>query len=56
MFKVTLKLAVPPDSAVLEGKVALLSLEVMATVSLVAMMFQFASTALTVTLNAEPAV
>src|SRR5207247_11256949 len=42
-------------SAALTGKVALVSLELIATVSLVLNKFQFPSTALTVTLKAVPA-
>src|SRR5437667_463757 len=56
VLRVTLKLLAPPTSAALPGKVALTSLEAMATVSLVLIRFQLASTALTVTLNAVPAV
>src|ERR1043166_2934270 len=55
VFNVTLKLLVPLTSAALAGSVALLSLEVIATVSFVLIKFQFASTALTVTLKAVPA-
>ena len=50
------KLRVPLTSAALAGKVALASLELMATLSLVLTTFQLASTALTVTLKAVPAV
>ena len=46
---VTLKVLVPATRAALAGKVALASLEVIATVSLVLTRFQLASTALTVT-------
>src|SRR5262249_44591954 len=56
VLSVTLKLLVPPASAAFGGRTALLSLEVMATVSFVLIKFQFASTALTVTLNAVPAI
>lgn len=56
VLSVTLNVCVPPLSAALAGKVALLSLEVMPTVSVALTRFQFASTALTVTLNAAPAV
>src|SRR5438093_533299 len=56
VLNVTLKLFVPPTSAALAGRAALASLEVIATVSLVLTTFQLASTALTVTLNALPAV
>src|SRR5437867_12961821 len=52
VFKVTLRLCVPPANAASAGKLALLSLEVMCAVSLVLIGFQLASTALTVTLNA----
>src|SRR5947209_19553703 len=47
---------VPLTSAALAGKIAFTSLELIATVSFVATKFQFASTALTVRLNATPAV
>ena len=57
VFKVTLKLLVPPTNAVFAGKAALLSDDVIATASLTLVsVFQFASTALTVTLNAPPEV
>ena len=56
VFSVTLKLFVPELSAALAGKTALASLEVIATVSFVLIRFQLASTALTVTLKAVPAV
>ena len=57
VFKVTLKIWAPLANAALDGNVALLSVEVMPTVSpTVLTRFQFASTALTVTLNAAPAV
>ena len=57
VFKVTLKIWAPLASAVPPGGIALLSVEVMPTVSLTVLTrFQFASTALTVTLNAAPAV
>ncbi len=49
VLRVTLKFCVPATNAALLGKTALASLEVMATVSLVLIKFQFASTALTVT-------
>jgi hypothetical protein len=45
---------VPPESAALAGKTAFTSLELIATVSLVLIRFQFASTELTMTLNAVP--
>ena len=55
--KVTLNVLVPEESVALAGKVALLSEELMATRSAaVVTRFQFASTALTVTLKAVPAV
>src|SRR5216683_2721813 len=50
VFKVTLKVWVPALKAALAGMVALLSLEVIPTVSLVLTTFQLASTALTVTM------
>ena len=56
VFRVTLKLLVPLTSAALAGNAALRSLEVIEIVSLVFTTFQFASTALTVTLKAAPAV
>src|SRR5438034_834054 len=56
VLSVTLKLLLPPTSAALTGNAALVSLELMATVSLVVIKFQFASTALTVTLKAAAAV
>src|SRR6266550_2035859 len=56
-FKVTLKVFVPATRAALAGSTALLSDEVIATVSVAFVItFQLASTALTVTLNAVPAV
>src|SRR5207249_5905169 len=56
VLSVTLKLFVPLTNCALPGRTALASLEVIATLSLVLTTFQFASTALTVTLNAVPAV
>ena len=56
VLRVTLNVLVPPESAALAGKIAFASLDVIATVSLVLIKFQFASTALTVTLKAVPAV
>src|SRR5437870_832301 len=50
------KVLVPPTSAALAANVALVSLELRCTVSLVLIRFQLASTALTVTLNATAAV
>ena len=55
-MSVTLKVLVPLTSAAFAGGVAFGSLELIAMVSLVFTTFQFASTALTVTLNAVPAV
>src|SRR5438552_3883827 len=56
VLAVMLKLLVPPTRAALAGRAALESLELIATVSFVLITFQFASTALTVTLKAVPAV
>src|SRR5205814_1885497 len=57
VFSVTLKVFVPELSVEFAGKPALLSEDVMPTLSpTVLTTFQFASTALTVTLNAVPAV
>src|SRR5262249_2539270 len=56
VLSVTLKLLVPLTRAALAGNPALASLELIVTVSLVPTTFQFASTALTVTVNAVPAV
>src|SRR5262245_61523822 len=57
VFSVTLKVCVPETSAVFAGNAAFASDEVSATVSPTELTkFQFASTALTVTLNAAPAV
>src|SRR5438105_849749 len=57
VLSVTLKLWLPPTSAALAGRPALASEEVIAMVSVgVVTGFQLASTALTVTLNAVPAV
>ena len=57
VLKVTLKVLVPETSAALPGSAALASEDVMPTVSVAEVTgFQFASTALTVTLNAAPAV
>ena len=53
---VTPNVCVPPLNAALVGKIALLSLDVIATVSLVLIKFQLASTALAVTLNTVPTV
>src|SRR5262245_26380110 len=56
VIKVTLKVFVPATSAALDGRMAFESEVVIATVSVLLTGFQFASTALTVTLNAVPAV
>src|ERR1044071_61832 len=55
-FRVTLRLIVPVTNEESDANAALLSLEPRWTVSLVLITFQFASTALTVTLKAVPAV
>ena len=55
VLSVRLKFLVPLTSAVLAGNTALASVEESATVSLVFTTFQFASTALTMTLKAVPA-
>src|SRR6266542_831370 len=56
VLRVTLKVFVPADNAALAGRTALASLEVIPTVWVLLTMFQFASTALAVTLNAVPAI
>src|SRR5260370_21014538 len=57
IFKVTLKARVPPARAALDGRPAFASDEVMPTASVALVSrFQLASTALTVTLKAVPAV
>ena len=57
VLSVTLKLFVPETKAAFAGMVAFASIDEMATVSLAVLTtFQFASTALTVALNAVPAV
>ena len=57
VFSVMVKFFVPLTSAAFDGRAALLSVEVMPTVSVtVFTRFQFASTELTVRLKAEPAV
>src|SRR5256885_2053468 len=57
VLRVTLKLCVPALRAALAGNVALLSLEVIPAVSVTVLTrFQFASTALIVTVNPMPAV
>src|SRR5439155_25783113 len=55
VLSVTLAVLVPADNAPLAGSVAAESLEVMPTVCVLLTRFQFASTALTVALNAVPA-
>src|SRR6266540_3410745 len=56
VLRVTLAVRVPADNAALAGSVALESLEVIPTVWVLLTRFQFASTALAVTLNAVPEV
>src|SRR5438309_1628900 len=56
VLSVTLKLFTPLTNTALAGNAAFRSLELRATVSLVLTRFQFASTALTVTLKAVPAI
>jgi len=57
VFSVTVKLWLPATNAALAGKLALVSEDVMATVSVALVIgFQLASTELTVTLKAAPAV
>jgi hypothetical protein len=56
VFSVTVKFFVPATIAAFAGNVAFASLDVMPTVSVLLTGFQLASTAFTVTLNAEPAV
>src|SRR5437016_3035344 len=56
VFSVTLNVCVPEASAAFAGRVALVSVEVIPTVCVELMTFQFASTAFTVTMNAVPAV
>src|SRR5882762_10358998 len=56
VLRVTLNAFVPETSCAPPGSTPLASLEVMATVSFVLITFQLASTALTVTLKAVPAV
>ena len=56
VFGVTEKVLVPVTSAALAGSVALASVEVIPTVSVELTTFQLASTALTVTVKAPPAV
>src|SRR5436309_13643656 len=57
VFSVRLKVLVPPTSALVGGKLALGSLELIPALAVTELTrFQFASTALTVTLKAVPAV
>src|SRR5207247_367599 len=56
LLSVTLNVADPAASAAFDGRPAFASDVVMATVSVALTLFQYASTALTVTLNAAPAV
>src|SRR4051812_31722275 len=56
VLRVILKFCDPAFSAAFAGKAAFASLERIFTVSFVLIGFQFASTALTVTLNTAPAV
>src|SRR2546425_3642553 len=56
VLSVTLAVLEPADNAPLAGKVALASLDVIPTVCVLLTRFQFASTELTVTLKALPAV
>ena len=57
VFKVTENVCVPPASAAFDGRAAFESLDVIPIVSVAFVTeFQFASTALTVTLKAVPAV
>src|SRR5437870_4743655 len=56
VFRVTANVWLPATSAAFAGSVALTSLELIATVSVDDTTFQFASTALTVTLKDVPAV
>src|SRR5438093_224304 len=57
VLRVTLKFLVPATSAALAGRIALLSLDVIPILSITVLTrFQLASTALTVTVNAVPAV
>ena len=56
VFSVTMKSMEPATSAAFAGNTALASLEVIAMVLVAATRFQFASTALTVTVNGVPAV
>ena len=56
VFGVTESVLVPATSAAFAGRLALASVEVMPTVSVELTTFQFASTALTVTLKTPPAV
>src|SRR3954453_19782314 len=56
VFAVTENVCVPATSAAFAGSAAFASVEVIATVSVELTRFQFASTALTVTLKEDPAV
>jgi hypothetical protein len=56
VFAVTEKVFVPATRLALAGRLAFTSVEVIPTLSAELTTFQFASTELTVTLNAEPAV
>src|SRR5438128_5450153 len=56
VLSVTLKVFVPADNAPLAGRVALESLDVIPTVWVLLTRFQFASTALAVTVKAVPVV
>src|SRR5438477_8498244 len=56
LLKVTAKVRVPADSEALDGFVPFVSVVVMPTVSVLLTRFQFASTALTVTLKAVPVI
>src|SRR5664279_2386019 len=56
VFAVTAKVLAPATRAAFTGNAALASLEVMPTVSVEVTGFQFASTALTITLKLPPAV
>src|SRR5439155_1513794 len=57
VFSVTLNCCAPEDSAAFAGRVALVPVEVIPTVSVgaVVTLFQYASTAFTVTVNDDPA-
>src|SRR5438105_4735843 len=55
VLSVTLNVADPAESAAFDGRTAFVSDDVIPTVSPALTLFQYASTALTVTLKAEPA-